>query len=53
MTEQTTVQPEPPSDEYANFKKGLKHLISVPKAELDRREAEWRKQQDAKKKNQK
>jgi hypothetical protein len=50
MSNQTsqTARPEPPPDEYANFKKGLKHLLSVPKTEIDRREKEWKAAQDAK-----
>jgi len=40
---------DPPPAEYENFTKGLKRLLSVPKSEIDKREADWRKQQDAKK----
>jgi hypothetical protein len=33
-----------PSEEYQNFEKLAKQLISVPKSEIDRREAEYQKQ---------
>lgn len=32
-----------PSDEYSRFEKLAKQLISVPKSELDKREAEYQK----------
>ena len=35
---------KPPSEEYANFEKLAKQLISVPKSEIDKREAEYQKQ---------
>ena len=34
----------PPSEEYQNFEKLAKQLISVPKSEIDKREAEYQKQ---------
>jgi hypothetical protein len=34
-----------PSQEYINFTNGLKRLLAVPKAELDRREKEWQQQE--------
>jgi hypothetical protein len=33
-----------PSEEYARFEKLAKQLISVPKSEIDKREAEYQKQ---------
>ena len=33
-----------PSEEYQNFEKLAKQLISVPKSEIDKREAEYQKQ---------
>jgi hypothetical protein len=41
---------KPPSEEYANFEKLAKQLISVPKSEIDKREAEYQKQKKAAKK---
>lgn len=32
-----------PSEEYQNFEKLAKQLISVPKSEIDKREAEYQK----------
>lgn len=32
---------KPPSEEYQNFEKLAKQLISVPKSEIDKREAEY------------
>jgi hypothetical protein len=34
---------KPPSEEYQNFEKLAKQLISVPKSEIDKREAEYQK----------
>ena len=42
-------KPSKPSEEYQNFEKLAKQLISVPKSELDKREAEYQKQKKAKK----
>lgn len=39
-----------PSEEYQNFEKLAKQLISVPKSEIDKREAEYQKQKRAAKK---
>lgn len=39
-----------PSDEYARFEKLAKQLISVPKSEIDKREAEYQKHKKTKKK---
>jgi len=39
-----------PSEEYARFEKLAKQLISVPKSEIDKREAEYQKQRKAGKK---
>lgn len=36
-----------PPDEYENFTRMVDSLLSVPKAELQRREAEYRKKADA------
>lgn len=38
-----------PSEEYQNFEKLAKQLISVPKSEIDKREAEYQKKKAAKK----
>ena len=32
---------QPPSEEYQRFEKLAKQLISVPKSEIDKREAEY------------
>jgi hypothetical protein len=32
---------KPPSEEYQNFEKLAKQLISVPKSEIEKREAEY------------
>lgn len=43
-------KPKPkPSEEYANFEKLAKQLISVPKSEIDKREAEYQRQKKAEK----
>jgi hypothetical protein len=39
-----------PSEEYSNFERLAKRLISVPKSEIDKREAEYQKQKKAGKK---
>lgn len=41
---------KPPSEEYQNFEKLAKQLISVPKSEIDKRESEYQKQRKAAKK---
>jgi len=41
---------EKPSEEYQNFEKLAKQLISVPKSEIDKREAEYQRQKKAAKK---
>jgi len=41
---QPAEQPAEPS-EYETFKTGLRQILSVPKSEIDRREAEWQKAQ--------
>jgi hypothetical protein len=41
---------EKPSEEYANFEKLAKQLISVPKSEIDKREAEYQRAKKAGKK---
>jgi hypothetical protein len=40
---------KPPSDEYSRFEKLAKQLISVPKSEIDKRQAEYEKKKAAKK----
>jgi hypothetical protein len=40
---------KPPSDEYSNFERLAKQLISVPKSEIDKRQAEYEKKKAAKK----
>ena len=39
-----------PSEEYQNFEKLAKQLISVPKSEIDKREAEYQRQKKTAKK---
>jgi hypothetical protein len=39
-----------PSEEYQNFEKLAKQLISVPKSEIDKREAEYQKARKTNKK---
>ena len=39
-----------PSEEYARFEKLAKQLISVPKSELDKREAEYQRAKKSTKK---
>ena len=41
---------EKPSEEYQNFEKLAKQLISVPKSEIDKREAEYQKHKKTTKK---
>jgi hypothetical protein len=41
---------KPPSEEYERFEKLAKQLISVPKSEIDKREAEYQKQKKTGKK---
>nr|AUN36129.1 hypothetical protein [uncultured bacterium] len=41
---------KPPSEEYSNFEKLAKQLISVPKSEIDKREAEYQRARKAGKK---
>jgi len=40
---------KPPSEEYQRFEKLAKQLISVPKSEIDKRQAEYEKKKAAKK----
>jgi hypothetical protein len=40
---------KPPSEEYQRFEKLAKKLISVPKSEIDKRQAEYEKKKAAKK----
>jgi len=39
-----------PSEEYSNFEKLAKQLISVPKSEIDKREAEYQRNKKSEKK---
>ena len=41
---------KPPSEEYQNFEKLAKQLISVPKSEIDKREAEYQRAKKSAKK---
>lgn len=41
---------KPPSEEYANFERLAKQLLSVPKSEIDKREAEYQRTKKAGKK---
>ena len=36
------------SSEYETFKTGLRQILSVPKSEIDRHEADWQKAQEQK-----
>lgn len=45
--QQTSKQPAEPS-EYETFKMGLRQILSVPKSEIDQREADWQKTQQQK-----
>jgi hypothetical protein len=45
-----TTPTKPPSEEYSNFEKLAKQLISVPKSEIDKRQAEYEKAKKAAKK---
>ena len=47
MKKQTS---KPPSEEYQNFEKLAKQLISVPKSEIDKREAEYQRTKKSTKK---
>ena len=49
MASMKKAKPEP-SEEYARFERLAKQLISVPKSELDKREAEYQKQKKSGKK---
>lgn len=40
---------KPPSEEYARFEKLARQLISVPKSEIDKRQAQYEKKKAAKK----
>ncbi len=40
---------KPPSEEYQRFEKLAKELISVPKSEIDKRQAEYQKKKASKK----
>ena len=44
-----TKRSNPPSEEYARFEKLAKQLLSVPKSEIDKREAQYQKKKAAKK----
>jgi multidrug resistance efflux pump len=40
---------KPPSEEYQRFEKLAKHLVAVPKSEIEKRQAEYDKRKAAKK----
>lgn len=42
---QASETPAAEPSEYETFKAGLRQVLSVPKSEIDRREAEWQKAQ--------
>lgn len=46
-SQQPPAEPTKPS-EYETFKNGLRQIMSVPKSEIDRREADWQKAQQPK-----
>ncbi len=41
---------KPPSEEYTRFEQLAKQLISVPKSEIDKRQAEYQREKKAAKK---
>jgi hypothetical protein len=41
---------KPPSEEYSRFEKLARQLISVPKSEIEKREAEYQRQKKSEKK---
>lgn len=45
----TKASGKPPSEEYQRFEKLAKQLISVPKSEIDKRQAQYEKKKAAKK----
>lgn len=49
MSDTAPTEPSP----FEKLQALTKRVLSVPKAEIDRREVEWRKAQDAKKKERK
>lgn len=44
-------KPEKEETPFQRFQKALRHIVSVPKADIDMREAEWRKERKAKEEN--
>jgi hypothetical protein len=42
-------QAKPPSEEYSRFESLARQIISVPKSEIDKRQAEYEKKKAAKK----
>lgn len=45
LNKQTPPSQPPEPSEYETFKAGLRQVLSVPKSEIGRREAEWQKAQ--------
>lgn len=43
-------QPEPKSEELKRFEEMTRQIISVPKSEIDRRQAEYEREREQKKK---
>lgn len=43
-------EPEQKSEEFTRFEEMTRKLVSVPKSEIDRREAEYQRQRQGKKK---
>ena len=41
---------EPPSEEYSRFEAMVKQIVSVPKSEIDKRQAQYEKHRKAAKK---
>ncbi len=48
MKPKSDTRPAAEPSEYETFKAGLRQILSVPKSEIDKREAEWKKAQEKK-----
>lgn len=43
-------EPEPKSDEFKRFEEMTRKIVSVPKSEIDRRQAEYEREREQKRK---
>lgn len=43
-------EPEPKSEEFKRFEEMTRQIVSVPKSEIDRRQAEYEREREQKKK---